>query len=190
MKVVRDLTPLLKRATERDRRDPRPWYQKSWPYLRKNQHVKIIPSYDGKLSGHQKALTNTAWTWRERAATVTPYRFKSKLLIIEESTACEDRQTQAKLVWLKDEEGNMLKVGEDNDKIRNGEYLLIYIEMFSPNWVGAIPERFEHSLVHELLHIVDPEKAFFMKNGRIYEDETLMEALTEDWIKKYRRKHS
>jgi hypothetical protein len=41
-RVIKDLTPKLREIEAEDLADPRPWYEKDWPYMRHEQRIKII----------------------------------------------------------------------------------------------------------------------------------------------------
>ncbi len=184
---AKDLTYELRKLDN----DTRPWYRKGWPYVRKGQRVKLITSGDkGILEPHRKPLMRRTVLWRNRLSTQTCYDFKEKMIVLEEvvpelepSEYVGQEHTQAKLEWLKDEKGSIIETLEVN-RVERGDYHLIYITLYTANWPNYSMKLFEENLVHELLHVLYPRKAFFLRKGLLYENQREMRRFTTDIIEK------
>jgi hypothetical protein len=122
------------------------------------------------------------------------YDLKQKLLVVEEVLAQHDPYeyvgdmgAYAKLTLFKDYRGEVIPTEHQDDRVKNGEYLLALIELSTSNWRRFSINWLEHNLAHELLHVVDPQLGMYVKNGRMWENERLMRKTTFDLLRTIKR---
>lgn len=176
---------------QKERADPRPWYEKGWPYMRHSQKVKIISAHGGLLDGKEHIVWKIAVTWIRRLSSTVEYDLRKKLFVFEEQGKHDiprgERTIYAKVNGYRDRLGQWIPAESQNEQVRKGDYLLADIELYTGNWPRFSVSLLEDNAVHELLHVVRPEIGMFLKNGVMFEDEEFTKATTRKLIRDFRR---
>ena len=193
MKIIEDLTPKLRELEAKDIADPRPWYEKHWPYMRHCQRVKVISARcsSGPLVGKENIVRTIAAKWIRRLSPTVNYDMRKKLFVFEETVGYDvpagETETFALVRCYTDQSGEPLPFESQCERVGRGDYFLVCIELFTSNWPGISPSILEENILHELLHVVRPSIGLYRKNGALCEDEDFVSDTTKKLIKEFRQ---
>jgi len=56
IKVVKDLTPMLREMEAKEDSNRRPWYEKHWPFMDHGQRIEVISAFGGMLEGKERLV--------------------------------------------------------------------------------------------------------------------------------------
>src|SRR6266571_1407122 len=163
---------MVRRIEEGYATDPRPWYVKNYPWFRSKQIVKLVPTEKGVFWDNIQPLTKITRKWMKR-------------LLVTEVNDYYDRETYARFRGcFDDKEGFVEPISEP---LKKGDFTVIMIDMLTFNWGAFTIRKFEINLVHELLHVVDPDKAIYVSkdDGLRHENEVEMKKWTQEIIARF-----
>jgi len=185
-RVIKDLTP-----STQDLADPRPWYEKHWPYKERGHKIKIISALEGWLGGKESSAERVMTELIAFLAPRVSYDLEQKLFVVEEvlKKSPSKKKTYAKLTSFRDTRGRVIPAECHHRQVKNGEYLLAHIELFTDNWPRFSMNSLEKNLAHELLHIIDPKLGTYVKNGCMWENERIMKKATIDVLRAMKHKN-